>query len=350
LSRSDHPVNAVSGQARPAEGASLVFSPLLGRRLADSDLDIVVTGAGGWIGRAVLEMVDAAFGDSLPVRVHVFGSTRRTLQLASGRRVVSHPLGDLRDLRFGPHLLVHLAFLTREHAVAQSVASYVASNEDISSVVLDHARRSPVEAVFLPSSGAVYAADGVAVADLETNPYGALKLRDESRFADVSPAADRAAIVRVFNLAGPFINKGSIYALASIISDLERGGPIQLRADHPVIRSYVHVRDLVELAFAVMLGQTPGPGVPFDTAGDREIEIGDLASLTAAMLGVPDTRIDRPEIAGDNPADRYVGDGTLLGELALGDGIELAPLEEQILDTAAFIWPTRQASPDPPGS
>lgn len=339
----------MSGRARPVERGSLVFSPLLGQRLADSDLDIVVTGAGGWIGRAALEMADASFGDSLAERVHVFGSTRRTLQLASGRRVVSRPLGELRDLKVGPHLLVHLAFLTREHAATQSVASYVTLNEGISSVVLDHAHRSPVEAVFLPSSGAVYAADGAAAADLENNPYGALKLRDEFRFADVSPAAERAAIVRVFNLAGPFINKGSIYALASIISDLERGGPIRLRADHPVIRSYVHVRDLVELAFAVMLGQIPGPGVPFDTAGDREIEIGDLASLTAALLGMPDTRIDRPEMAGENPADRYVGDGTLLGKLALEGGIEFASLDEQILDTAAFIWPPQRTSPDSPG-
>ena len=349
MSRSDRPVNAVSHRARRAERASLVFSPSLARRLADSDLDIVVTGVGGWIGRAVLEMVDAAFGDSLPARVHVYGSTRRTLQLASGRRLTSRPLGELRDLKVGPHLLMHLAFLTREHAATQSVASYVTLNEDISAVVLDHAHRSPLEAVFLPSSGAVYGADGAPCADLETNPYGALKLRDEARFADVSPV-ERAAIVRVFNLAGPFINKGSIYALASIISDLERGGPIRLRADHLVVRSYVHVRDLVEIAFAVMLGQIPGPGVPFDTAGDREIEIGDLASLTAALLGMPDTRIDRPEIAGDNPADRYVGDGMLLRELALGSGIELAPLDVQVVDTAAFIWPSRQASPDSPGS
>jgi UDP-glucuronate decarboxylase len=230
------------------------------------------------------------------------------------------------------------------------VPSYVTLNEAISASVLDHARRSTVEAVFLPSSGAVYRPDGVADADLVANPYGALKLADEFHFADVSPVLERTAIVRVFNLAGPFINKTSIYALSSIISDLEHGGPIRLRADHPVIRSYVHVRDLVELAFAIMMGEVAGPGVPFDTAGDQEIEIGELASLTASLLGMPDVRIDRPFYAEGIPPDRYVGDGTLIGKLASRAGVELAPLDVQILETADFLWPSRRGLPDPPGS
>jgi nucleoside-diphosphate-sugar epimerase len=313
--------------------------------LFDSELDVVVTGAGGWIGQAVLEMLDSALGDSFPTRVHVYGQNHRTLRLRSGRQLVSEPLGSLRDLSIGPHLLAHLAFVTREHTVTQSTASYVALNEAISSAVLDHARRTDVEGVFLPSSGAVYGPAGSPDADLVTNPYGALKLRDESRFAEVSSLKERTAIVRVFNLAGPFINKTSIYALGSIITDLKQGGPITLRADHPVIRSYVHVRDLVELAFALMMGRTAGPGTPFDTAGDREIEIAELAALTASLLGMPDVQINRPSAVEGALSDRYVGDSTLMGTLASHIGVDLAPLDIQILDTAAFM----QESPNLPG-
>jgi nucleoside-diphosphate-sugar epimerase len=154
----------------------------------------------------------------------------------------------------------------------------------------------------------------------------------------------------VFNLAGPFVNKVGLYALSSIITDLMQGSSVKLRADHPVIRSYVHVRDLVELAFAVMLGQTAGPGVPFDTAGEREVEIGELASLTARLLGAPAARIDRPPFAEGGRTDRYVGDGAIWGALASQSGLDLAPLEVQILDTAAFMaLSTDTPSPDLPG-
>jgi nucleoside-diphosphate-sugar epimerase len=322
----------------------------LDRVLADSGLDVVITGGGGWIGRAVLEMVESALGDSFSTRVHVFGATRKTVRLRSGRRMTSEPLAGLRDLTIGPHVLAHLAFVTREHATSQSLSSYVATNEAISSAVLEFARRAPVEALFCPSSGAVYDPDGVPRADLRSNPYGALKLRDESRFMDVSPLMERTAVVRVFNLAGPFVNKLGSYALSSIITDVMQGGPVRLRADHPVIRSYVHVRDLVELAFGVMLGQTAGPGVPFDTAGEREVEIGELASLTARLLGSPEARIDRPPFAEGGRTDRYVGDGAMWNELASKSAVDLAPLEFQILDTAAFIaFSAETPSPDLPG-
>lgn len=346
MSRAEHPyLRAASELSGLVESRRLTLSPPLGKRLRDSELDVVVTGAGGWIGQAVLEMLDSALGSSFPSRVHVYGQNHRALRLRSGRQLVSEPLGRLRDLSIGRHLLAHLAFVTREHTATQSASSYVALNEAISSAVLDHARRTHVEGVFVPSSGAVYGAAHTADADLVTNPYGALKLRDEARFAEVSSLLERTAIVRVFNLAGPFINKTNIYALASIITDLMHGGTITLRADHPVIRSYVHVRDLVELAFAVMVGQTAGPGVPFDTAGDREIEIGALAALTASLLGVPDVQIVRPPSAEGALPDRYVGDPTLMGSLASRIGIDLAPLDIQILDTAVFM----RASPDLPG-
>jgi nucleoside-diphosphate-sugar epimerase len=80
-----------------------------------------------------------------------------------------------------------------------------------------------------------------------------LKLRDEAHFARL--AAEKGiplALIRVFNLAGPYINKVNTYALSSIILDVLRGGPVTLRASHPVIRSYVSIFDVIDLALCAL--------------------------------------------------------------------------------------------------
>ena len=159
-------------------------------------------------------------------------------------------------------------------------------------------------------------------------------MRDAVAAASRGPAP-RIVIPRLFNLAGPFLNKPD-YVLGSIIRDVARGGPIELRATHPVERSYVHVGDLVELAFAVMLGQKAAPSEPFDTAGERDIEVGELAALIASVLGKSGMEIRRPSFDG-SPADRYVGDPSVIRPLAHSYGITMRNLPTQIEDTAAFM-------------
>ena len=186
------------------------------------------------------------------------------------------------------------------------------------------------------SSGAVYLGS-----DITTNPYGVLKALDERLFLDMaspsgrSDGTPRVVVPRLFNLAGPFLNKPG-YVLGSIIQDSRRGGPIGLHATHPVVRSYVHVGDLVDLSFAAMLGDGPLPDVPFDTAGEREIEVGELAQFTASVLGQPAMEIVRPPID-HSRSDRYVGDPTLINSLARSYGIEMRALARQVEDTAHFL-------------
>jgi nucleoside-diphosphate-sugar epimerase len=137
-------------------------------------------------------------------------------------------------------------------------------------------------------------------------------------------------------LAGPFLHKPDHFVLGSIIQDIARGGPIRIRADHPVVRSYVHVGDLVDLIVATLLDPEPVPVAAFDTAGEREIEVGELARLAASVLGHPEMPIERPPVDSGR-SDRYVGDPAVMHQLARRAGIELKPLPAQIEDTARFM-------------
>jgi UDP-glucuronate decarboxylase len=281
------------------------------------------------LGRAAVETL-AARGE----RVVAFASRPRTLTLAGGDDVAVAALDALRDT---PHdVLLHFAYLTREHAATHGHDAYVAGNLAISATVVEAIARQRPQAVAYASSGAVYAAasaSGLAF-DVAENPYGALKRLDELTLRQAAADAGAAAVVaRVFNVAGPWITKPRGFALSDLAWRARAGEPLRLQARHPVQRSYVDVEDLAALLVALCDARRDAR---FDTAGDEVVEVGALAERVRAVLGREDLPIER-DWDPSAPADRYVGDGTALRALAAEHGVALRGLDEQIARTAAGL-------------
>jgi nucleoside-diphosphate-sugar epimerase len=287
---------------------------------------IAVTGATGWLGRALLARLVA---EGRPFTA--FASRPRELVLDGGAPIAVRALTDLPST---PHdQLVHFAFLTREHAAVHGTEAYVAANLRITALVLDAiARHGP--AVAYASSGAVYAADRSLATDLDANPYGTLKHLDELALRRAAADAGRStAVARVFNVAGPHIVKPRGFALSDLILQAREHDELEIRAGHPVLRSYVDVDDLTTLLLALL---EAGEDAVFDTAGDEEVEVGQLARRIAAQAGRPELPIRR-NADPDAPADRYVGDGTTWAALTRRHGIVPRGLDEQIARTAAAL-------------
>lgn len=299
---------------------------------------IVLTGGGGWLGQAALEMLDGVFEDKLADHVFVFGATPRELRLRSGHRIVSRPLSQLVELKCAPAIFLHFAFLTRDRVSEMSLDAFIAGNRALSALVEETIRRIGARGLFLPSSGAVYRKDRSIEQDIAANPYGVLKYEDEIKFTNLLDSSEAPLVIgRIFNLAGPFINKLGTYALSSIIGNIHRGSPIEIRAAHRVVRSYVDVSDVLDAAFSYLTdaGASFAP-ICFDTYGDEAIEIGELASRVAAVLHRPDTQIIRPP-RDDKKDDIYLGDGSTFQRLVQRFGIHLKSLDQQIMDTADFL-------------
>jgi len=293
---------------RPAFAAAIGSSP------------VVITGAGGWLGQAALEM----FAASVPLsQIHAFGSAARMQKLRNGTSIAVEPLASLPALAVREAIIFHLAFLTREHAGNMPLAAYSEANRAISATVEAFVQTHGARGLFVPSSGAAYKADPVH------NPYGSLKIEDEWRFAALgTPAVN----MRVFNLSGPFINKLDSYALACIIRDLQANRPVTLHAGRPIWRGYAHVSDVLNIALGLILNSTSPP--VFDTWGEP-IELSTLAARAAGLLHKPLT-IERPEWQND-AADKYLGNDAAYLAHAYALGLEPASLDQQILDTAAYL-------------
>lgn len=325
----------------------LVFERAVAAALAARRETIVVLGGGGWLGLAAQEMLWHALGPAFADRVRVFGSRRRTLELRNGAVIVCGGPDDLAALPRGPALLLHFAFLTRDRVAGMAPEAYVAANRAISDTAFRLAEALPATGIFMPSSGAVYGPQRRLDRDLARNPYGALKLEDEDRVRELGARIGaRVVVPRVFNLSGPYINKVETYAIASIIHAVLQRAPVVLRADRPVIRSYVSVGDLISLCMAALFEPGPEPLVRFDTAGVEEIEVGGLAARVCAVLGRGELEIRRPPLVPGREPDRYVGDCAKITELTARHGMRLHPLEDQIRDTAADLA-TRLATVGP---
>jgi nucleoside-diphosphate-sugar epimerase len=306
-------------------------------RLRDSGRRVLVTGASGWLGQAALEMLAYSLGPRWSERVACFGSAARTLRLRDGLELTQRPLAEMASLPRQPSILMHFAYLTREKVAGMPPDDYVATNRAISRLTVEAAARVGVDRVFLTSSGAVYAA---MAAPTSTDPsllYGRLKREDEELFAHfAAQAADRRVMTaRLFNLSGPYINKLGSYALASFIEQARRGSTIEIRAAHPVIRSYTSAENLLGVAFGGLLAEGGEPYLCFDTAGEREVEVQELADAVRDTIN-PEAMVQRASFSPAG-ADRYVGDGHVYHALAARHGVELHDLARQVADTAEYL-------------
>ena len=332
-----HPFRDTVNPALALRRHPLTAPPAIAAALRDGPWQLLVTGGSGWLGLALLEQLQGILGAEWANRVQVFGRTAGEVRIARGERLPVRPMAALATATPAPALLFHLAYATREKTGEMSPEAYLATNRALSAQVLEAARALDLRGVFLPSSGAVYAADGQLETSLERNPYGVLKLEDEAAFAALARARGaRALIARVFNLSGPYIRKPEHLVLSLVLGALLRGEPIRLKATQPVYRSYIFIGDLL----AAALGQLTGPQGPdivtVDTAGEQEIEVGALAHLSAALLGRPDHPIERPEWQ-LGAASRYVGRRGEFLHLCHRLGVCPAPLDWQILATAAAL-------------
>ena len=289
---------------------------------------IVLTGAGGWLGLATLELLHNALGNCLADRVMCYGSSHRRLTLRSGVSIDQHPLARLSELDAQPTMVLHLAFLTKDRVADMDADAYTAANAALSALVLEALDRIGTTGVFVASSGAARFVDDPNAAPA-MRLYGSLKRRDETAFVNWAERRGRVAVVtRIFNVAGPYINKHQAYALASFIKDALAGRPIEVRAPHRVVRGYVAIRELMSLVFLLLLGNRQISR--FDTGG-TPLELADVAAAVGREIG--GVSVTRAPISSDR-VDSYRGDAVHYNALLARHGIAAVPLAEQIRDTA----------------
>jgi nucleoside-diphosphate-sugar epimerase len=295
---------------------------------------IVITGAGGWIGSALLAHIARAYDSGWPEKVTLFGQGARQHQAPDGTMFEMRALETINDADVEGAIVIHLAYLTKEKLDILGERTFTDTNLKIDDQLLGALDRGRPHAVFIASSGAA----ALAERGSDRHPYGLCKLRQEDRFLSWSAKSGVPILPgRIFNLAGPHINKIESYAIGSFILQAKAKGTIEIEAQSPIFRSFLHVDDLC----AMILGAAHrdiGYDAPVDLCGAEILEMGDIATLTAALYPKPIT-VSRAQLRTD-VANAYLGNFVQTKCLALRLGLDLASFQSQLADTIAWLSDT----------
>jgi nucleoside-diphosphate-sugar epimerase len=292
----------------------------------------VLTGPSGWIGGALLAHIAGRFGGRLDDRVLAFASSERTMTLPWGESLAVRALESIRPEDVAGAHVVHLAYLTKEKAERQGERRFFDTNLAIDDAVLAALEGGPAS-LFVASSGAAkLAAEG-----LDLHPYGVAKLRQEARFLQWGRDTGVPVIAgRIFNVAGPYINKLEAYAISNFAVQAREKGAISIAANVPVFRSFLHVDDLCGLIVGAAINGVAREH-PVDLCGAQILEMQDIAQAVASACGNRAT-VTRPALDCRRPSS-YLGNHVETRSLAIELGVPLTPFATQVADTVAWVAP-----------
>ena len=254
---------------------------------------VVVTGASGFVGRAVCGALVRAGAD-------VHAVSRRRGDAPAG--VTSHVVESYSATPALGGVLLHLA--------GESVASRVTAEvERVHLADVDALLSKGFRRFVFASSAVVYGAHGVRpFSEQDTlapvGRYAALKVALEARLDRT-----RDAIARLANVYG--VGQSSAGVLSHVLSQVDAAGPLTVRASWPV-RDFVFIDDAAEALARLCLSEVTGP---FNVGTGVGTSVESLARLVLAASGQPgrgvisETRPEAPSVVTLNceRAERELG-------------------------------------------
>jgi UDP-glucose 4-epimerase len=257
---------------------------------------VLVTGASGFIGRAV---VDRLLADGCVPRV--------LTHTAESRADVESVRGDLREPASlvaaldGVEAIVHLAAVARVRESFEQPLRYYEVNVG-GTVNLLGALSEPVRVVYV-STGMVYGAplSQPITEDFPlspSSPYAASKAAAEDVVAWTARSGlIGATTLRVFNAAGGDDSDGTRVITRAV--DAAAGGPpLTVFGDGSAVRDFVHVDDVAAAAVLALASSTPGRYDVFNV-GATAASVRDVVDAVERVTGRPVPLVHAPAHTGE---------------------------------------------------
>jgi UDP-glucuronate decarboxylase len=288
---------------------------------------IVITGATGWIGRAMIQALIDQFGIEVLNALELFGSKKQTLVTKSGVALTIKPISSI-NLQKKIDLLIPLAFLTQEKYNSLGSEEYQRINQQI---IDSHAT---IIKTTLPNA-VIYFSSGITTVDDQRFKrsdsffvYKDLKIQEEELFRSlVNSYGGSLSVCKLFSVSGFYMRDPHKYALGDFILQASSKKSIRIESSSEVFRRYIQDTDLCALMLRLGLEKK---NITVESSGHL-IELGDLAKTVAQMFGLEESAISRAEITGE--PDNYFSKDEAMDRLLFQHGLKTASLEEQVVAT-----------------
>jgi GDP-4-dehydro-6-deoxy-D-mannose reductase len=281
---------------------------------------ILVTGASGFVGRALTPAIVAAFPEAT---VRAATGTLPVVGLDPSIEVVAAPLENEAALRAAldpaPDLIVHLA--ARASVAASAHAAYDTMSVNLGGTVrlAEAVRRlAPGAAFIFASTAEVYGATFLDGPTRETDPaqprspYARSKAACELAVTDLLGDQHAVMILRLFNHTGPGQDERFVVpAFAAQIARAEQGkGPGEIQVGNlSAARDFLDIRDVVAAYILVAKEAAQrGPGVEtFNICSGGATPVQHLLDVLVSQAKVPLTVTEDPSRL--RPSDIPVAQG-----------------------------------------
>jgi nucleoside-diphosphate-sugar epimerase len=294
-------------------------------------LNVIVSGANGWLGRSSLWSLSTIEKINRIVPV-----TRNKMNF----KVSEYEFNSVEykdfNLNFSIDGFIHLPFVTRDKVATQSNQSYINENLKLISWALKVIKIYKPKWIISISSGAVYKNGNNLSTELEvdlgSNPYGFLKHIEEKLIQDESKNIKANYVCgRLWGAMGEDIQNYKPYAIGDFVSSALKDKVIEVKASNDVRRNFVDTRQFMTI---LILEAMAGNDLTIDSFGN-EISIRDLALKVGENF--KGSKVIFPKEFRANESDNYTPLKDDFLQLYLKWDIEKMNIEEQIKVTIKGI-------------
>ena len=259
---------------------------------------VLVTGAGGYLGRAVVEALDHA-GHEPVAMVH---SDRSTVPADVETRPGDLLRADsLADAVRGVDAVCHLAGLTRARESWDQPLRYFAVNVSGTLALLDAMAASGAGVVVFASTGSIYGTPELQpmsedLPDAPPHPYAASKQAAESAIEWQARAGGLGAVVlRLFNVAAG-ADPDPTRIVPRVLAVAAGESPsVEVNGDGSAVRDFLHVNDAAQ-AFVAALDAGPRVGAfrRYTVGSGVGTSVRDVVTAAQRVTGRPVPVVHRP--------------------------------------------------------
>ncbi len=292
-----------------------------------NNINFIITGASGWLGRATLEYFYRIFHDDIEKFVFPISSSQKNIKLSDNFSIKTYDYSHNFN-KDKTYIVFHYGYATKDKLSTLSDEEFNKNCQKINESLHQIIKNYNIESLIFPSSGAIYN---------QSNLYAKNKVNDELYFLDLSKKYNfNLMIPRIFNIGGPFINKPENYALNNFILQAKANKKIIINANNDVIRSYVHVNNVIDLFFKWLDDNHKESPLIFDISHPSRIELRELAKKISEVLKI-NCEIILPNYNSQNPSDIYIGNSEKMLSLLEKYKIKIFNIDKIILDTNSYL-------------